>query len=64
MTTVARGEGGAQERELAAQYEQWANACGYAYPRVATALRGIASAYESEARWHDQESAVQRRLGY
>ena len=59
-----RDEGGAQERELAAQYEKWANACGYAYPKVATALRGIASAYESEARWRDQESAVQRRLGY
>ena len=59
-----RSEGGAQERELAAQYEKWAKACDYAYPKVATALRGIASAYESEARWHDQESAVQRRLGY
>ena len=59
-----RDEGGAQERELAAQYEKWANACGYAYPKVAAALRGIASAYESEARWRDQESVVQKRLGY
>ncbi|MDE0420565.1 MAG: addiction module antitoxin [Gammaproteobacteria bacterium] len=59
-----RSEGGAQERELAAQYEAWGRACEYAYPRVATALRQIASAYEAEARWHDQESAVQRRLGY
>ena len=59
-----RQEGGGQERELAAQYERWAKACDYAYPKVATALRQIASAYESEARWHDQDSAVQRRLGY
>ena len=59
-----RSEGGAQERELTDQYQKWARACDYAYPKVATALRGIASAYESEARWHDQESAVQRRLGY
>lgn len=59
-----RTEGGTQERELAAQYEEWAKACDYTYPKVATALRGIASAYENEARWHDQQSAVQRRLGY
>ena len=59
-----RIDGGTQERELAAQYEEWAKACDYAYPRVATALRGIASAYEREARWNDRESAVQRRLGY
>ena len=59
-----RAEGGAQERELAGQYEEWARACDYTYPKVATTLRQIASAYESEARWHDQESAVQRRLGY
>lgn len=59
-----RSEGGTQERELAAQYEEWAKACDYTYPRVATALRGIASSYEREARWHDRESAVQRRLGY
>ena len=59
-----RGEGGAQERELAAQYLDWAKACDYSYPKVANALREIASAYENEARWHDQDSAVQRRLGY
>ena len=59
-----RSEGGTQERELAAQYGEWAKACDYRYPKVATALRQIASAYEAEARWHDQESAVQRRLGY
>ena len=59
-----RSEGGAQERELAARHEEWAKACDYTYPKVANALRQIKSAYESEARWHDQESAVQRRLGY
>lgn len=59
-----RGEGGAQERELAGQYEEWAKACDYSHPRVAAVLRQIAEAYQSEARWQDQESAVQRRLGY
>ena len=59
-----RGEGGAQERELATQYEEWAKSCDYTHPKVATALRQIGSAYEDEARWHDQDSAVQSRLGY
>ena len=60
----ARAEGGAQERELAAQYEKWAKACDYSFPRVAAALRGLAEGYLREARWEDQEAAVQRRLGY
>ena len=59
-----RSEGGAQERELAAQYERWAKACDYSNPKVARALRGFAATYKSEARWQDQESVVQRRLGY
>ncbi|MYB39344.1 MAG: helix-turn-helix domain-containing protein [Gammaproteobacteria bacterium] len=59
-----RGEGGEQERELAAQYDRWAKACDYAYPKVATTLRNIASGYGSDALWQDQDSAVQRRLGY
>lgn len=59
-----RGEGGEEERELATQYERWATACDYAYPRVAATLRQIASAYMDDARWQDQDSAVQSRLGY
>ena len=60
----ARAEGGSQERELAARYEDWAKACDYSFPRVAAALRGLAKAYLRQARWEDQEAAVQRRLGY
>ena len=59
-----RVEGGAQERELTEQYEEWARVCDYANPRVATALRQLASSYRSEGHWQDQEAAVQRRLGY
>lgn len=59
-----RDVGGAQERELAAQYGQWAKACDYAYPRVATAMRELQSAYEADAQRHDQDSAVEGRLGY
>lgn len=59
-----RGEGGAQERELAAQYRDWAKACEYSHPKVAATLRRLESAYNHEAHWHDEESAVQRRIGY
>ena len=59
-----RSEDGAQERELAAQYGEWARACDYSTPKVANALRRLASIYESEAQWWDRDAAVQRRLGY
>ena len=59
-----RGEGGGQERELADQYEEWAKESDYSYPKVAAALRALASAYRSEGRWWDQEAAIQQRLGY
>ena len=59
-----RAEGGTQEREFAGQYTEWAKACDYTYPKTAATLRQIASGYEREAQWHDQESAAQRRLGY
>ena len=59
-----RTEGGGQERELAGQYEEWAKAADYSYPKVAAVLRELASSYQSEGRWQDQEAAVQRRLGY
>ncbi|MYF71650.1 MAG: hypothetical protein F4181_17565 [Proteobacteria bacterium] len=59
-----RAEGGSQERELSQQYEQWAKACDYSYPKVATALRGLADDYKMDARWHDRDAAVQRRIGY
>ena len=59
-----RGKGGAQERKLAEQCEKWAEACDCSYPKVATALRGLASAYESEGQWWVREAAIQQRLGY
>ena len=59
-----RAEGGAQERELAERYEKWAKSSDYSHPKVAAVLRGLASTYQSEGRWHDREAAIQRRLGY
>lgn len=59
-----RAEGGTQERELSQQYEEWAKTCDYSYPKVATALRGLADDYKRDALWHDRDAAVQRRIGY
>ena len=59
-----RGEGGRQERELARQYEEWAKASNYSYPKVARMLRELASSYRSEERWQDQKAAVERRLDH
>ncbi len=58
------GEDGAQERELAEQYEKWAKASDFSYPKVAAVLRELASIYKSTGHWQDQQAAVQRRLGY
>ena len=58
------GEDGAQERELAAQYEAWAKASDFSYPKVAGVLRELASIYKNAGKWQDQQAAVQRRLGY
>lgn len=51
MRAVCTGAvcGGAQERELAAQYRGWAEAMAYTHPRVAVILRGVEKAYLSEA---------------
>lgn len=59
-----RTAGGTQERELAHQYEEWAQACEYSFPKVAAALRDLASAYQADGRWWDREAAIQQRLGY
>jgi hypothetical protein len=59
---VWRGEGGAQERELAAQYRGWSQKLAFQYPYVATVLEEIAASYDREAEWHDSEAKVSKRL--
>jgi len=59
-----RGKGGAQERELAEQYEEWAKAADYSHPKVATFLRKLASSYRKEGRHQDLEDNYRNRLGY
>ncbi|MFM0196305.1 HigA family addiction module antitoxin [Paraburkholderia strydomiana] len=58
----SRGEGGGQERELAAKYRAWAERLHFAYPYVGRVLEGIAESYEREAGWHDAETKIGKRL--
>ena len=50
-----RDEGGAQERELAAQYRDWARLRAFDYPYVSNILKSIADAYDREAERWDTE---------
>jgi addiction module HigA family antidote len=57
-----RGEGGVQERELAAKYRGWSRQLGFDYPYVSGVLERVAASYDREAEWHDSESKVSKRL--
>lgn len=59
-----RGDGGDQEREMAARYHGWAEKLAYEYPYVGGVLEGLAEAYEHEAKWHDSDAKVRSRLPY
>lgn len=57
-----RGEGGEQERELAARYRGWAERLHFDYPFVGGMLESIASSYDREAGWQDSEASITKRL--
>ncbi|MEO8276648.1 MAG: helix-turn-helix domain-containing protein [Thermoanaerobaculia bacterium] len=59
---VFHGEGGSQERDLAAKYRGWSQMRAFEYPYVASALEEIARSYEREGEWHDSEARVSKRL--
>jgi len=59
---VMRGEGGAQERELAAKYRAWAEHLHFEYPYVGSILEGIAASYDREAGWEDSQAKITKRL--
>jgi hypothetical protein len=59
FTSRSPGDGGEQERQLAAQYEKWQRALAVSYPRTSALLGRLAEAYRSEANWEDVE--VQKR---
>ena len=61
---VARqiGEGGAQERELAAKYRDWAQQIAYEYPHAGSVLERISEGYEGDAEQQDTHANLQRRF--
>jgi hypothetical protein len=59
---VWRGEGGEQERGLAAQYRDWAQRRAVDYPYVGSILERIAASYDRDAEWHDSDAQVRKRL--
>jgi hypothetical protein len=59
-----RGEGGSDERGLAAQYRSWSKAVLFEYPFTAKFLEDLARSYDHEAVWHDTEASVRKRLSY
>jgi hypothetical protein len=59
----SRGEGGAQERELADKYRAWAEALRYSHPYVSSKLlMDLVKTYEHDARREDTDAIVRRRL--
>jgi hypothetical protein len=60
----AHGDGGDQERDLAAMYRNWARRLAFEYPYVASVVEGIAERYDREAEMWDSGDAVRRRLGH
>ena len=59
-----RGEGGAQERELAEQYRSWSHEVAFEHPFTANMLEQIAADYDHDAKWWDNEDSVRQRLGH
>jgi len=60
---VWRGEGGQQERELAATYQNFSSALAYSHPFVSQMLQHIAHFYERDADREDASATANRRLG-
>ena len=59
-----KGEGGDQERNLAARYRDWAQKLVYEFPFVAGLLEDIAKSYDHQAGWEDNQSDLRRRLPF
>ncbi len=58
------GEGGTQERELAAKYRGWAKRRAFDYPYVSRVLESVAAEYDWQAKREDTEVEVEKRLGH
>jgi addiction module HigA family antidote len=58
-----RGEGGAQERELADKYRAWANSLKVSHPYVSShLLMDMVRTYEDEANREDTQAGIRRRM--
>jgi hypothetical protein len=53
-TTRGFHDGGQQERDLADQYQAWADRVRSKCPRTAALLDALAEGYRAEGRWHDE----------
>lgn len=56
VTSRSPGDGGEQERQLAAQYETWQRALAASHPRTSALLGRLAEGYRAEATWEDTEA--------
>jgi len=56
VTVRPPGEGGAQERELAAHYREKAQEAAFRWPRTSRLLRRMADNYAGESRSHDDDA--------
>ncbi len=54
----AVGDGGGQERDLAARYRAFAAPLQGSHPQTAAVLESIAKSYDADGRWHDVDSAL------
>lgn len=59
-----RGEGGDQERAIAAKYRAWAERLHFEFPYVGSVLERIASSYDHDAAREDTEARITQRLRY
>ena len=57
-----RGDGGVQERELAAKYRGWSEQHAVDYPYVGGVLESIAADYDRQAGWWDTQAKIEERL--
>ena len=57
-TSRVMGEGGTQERTLAARFRERSAAVALRYPRLAEALNSVAKHYEHDARREDDEAKL------
>ena len=56
------GEGGGQERALAAKYRRWAQQIAHEYPHVGSILERIASIHDCDAKRRDTEATLRHRF--